>query len=183
MAAALANGARSRNHRDAKRGDISDPRGPRTPRAGRWARILNTKTRVIVAVVAVLVLEIAVISVIARAIVGERSTADVVVKVRTTAKFGRILVTTRGVTLYIYELDTRNHSNCVGFCLHEWPPLVVPSGVKPGGLGVSGLGAINRPGGIRQVTYEGMPLYLYVFDDYPGQITGVGNSWNVVHLK
>jgi predicted lipoprotein with Yx(FWY)xxD motif len=161
------------------------PRDPRAPKPKRCVRVLNTNTRNITAVAMALVLVVAVIVVITHEVVGPGTpkNADVVVKIRTTSRYGNILVTRRGMTIYLYQLDTKNHSNCVGFCLHMWPPLTVPHGLEPIGPDVPSLGVINRPGGIRQVTYEGMPLYLYVLDDYPGQITGVGDSWNVVRVR
>jgi predicted lipoprotein with Yx(FWY)xxD motif len=105
-----------------------------------------------------------------------------VVKIHLTNRYGKILVTPAGYTIYTYNLDTKNHSNCYAFCLHLWPPLVVSNGVQPVGHGVSNLGAITRSGGLRQVTYKGKPLYIFVFDHIPGRISGEGNGWSVVHI-
>jgi predicted lipoprotein with Yx(FWY)xxD motif len=38
----------------------------------------------------------------------------------------------------------------------------------------SKLGTIDRPDGGTEVTYNGMPLYLYVGDKSPGQANGQG---------
>ncbi len=99
-----------------------------------------------------------------------------------TQRYGDILVTRGGFTLYTYDLDTRNDSNCIAFCLQIWPPLVVPSGVVPSGDAVSHLGTFTRTGGQLQVTYRGMPLYIFAFDHVPGRISGVGNGWSVVRI-
>jgi predicted lipoprotein with Yx(FWY)xxD motif len=107
---------------------------------------------------------------------------DVVVKIHDTDRFGKILVTQGGRTLYTYKLDTIDHSNCATFCLQVWPPLVVQNGVVPRGSGVSGLGAITRADGQRQVTYQGMPLYTYVLDHAPGSIEGDSGWWSIVPL-
>ncbi|MFY9782896.1 MAG: hypothetical protein WAK12_05115 [Acidimicrobiales bacterium] len=107
---------------------------------------------------------------------------DVVVKIHLTSRYGKILVTPRGFTIYTYQLDTKNHSNCTAFCLQVWPPLVVPSGLLPIGRDVSGLSAITRSNGERQVTFEGKPLYTYVLDHVPGRISGEGDFWSVVRL-
>lgn len=48
--------------------------------------------------------------------------ASVVVKVHQTVRYGKILVTPEGFTLYTYNADTKNHSNCFAFCLQMWPP-------------------------------------------------------------
>jgi predicted lipoprotein with Yx(FWY)xxD motif len=108
--------------------------------------------------------------------------AQVVVKTHSTTRFGKILVTRGGFTVYTYNLDKRNHSNCYAFCLQVWPPLIVSSGLHPIGHGVSGLGAITRSNGQRQVTYEGKPLYVFALDHVPGRISGEGNGWSVVKL-
>ena len=47
------------------------------------------------------------------------------------------------------------------------------------------LGLATRPGGSRQVTYHGWPLYLWPNDTQPGQATGqginnLGGLWYVV---
>lgn len=105
---------------------------------------------------------------------------EVAVKVRSTTRYGDILVTRGGFTLYTYQLDTRDHSNCIAFCSKLWPPLVVPNGVVPTGNGVSGLGTITRSGGQQQVTYRGKPLYIFAFDHVPGRISGEGDGWSVV---
>ncbi len=108
---------------------------------------------------------------------------EVVLRTHTTAKYGTILVNDQGFTLYTYQLDTTNHSNCVSFCLHMWPALVVKSGHTPVGVGVTGLGVAVRAGGARQVTYHGQPLYTYVIDDAPGQIEGEAEPWAIVQIS
>jgi predicted lipoprotein with Yx(FWY)xxD motif len=107
---------------------------------------------------------------------------EVVLKTHKTAKYGTILVNDQGFTLYTYQLDTTNHSNCVSFCLHMWPALAVKSGHSPVGVGVTGLGVAVRAGGVRQVTYHGQPLYTYVIDDAPGLVEGNAGPWAVVHI-
>ena len=44
------------------------------------------------------------------------------------------------------------------------------------------LGAITRPGGVVQATYNGYPLYTYARDMAPGQATGNGaaGAWHVI---
>ena len=90
----------------------------------------------------------------------------------TNAKLGKILVDSRGFTLYRLNKDSVNKSNCDTACAQIWPPLFLTgSGSPVGGTGVTGLGTINVPGG-KQVTYQGMPLYTYTGDGSPGQVNG-----------
>ena len=91
------------------------------------------------------------------------------------ARYGTILVTASGRTLYMFTADTSSTSNCSGACVPVWPPLTT-TGTPRAGSGVSSslLGTITRPGGARQVTYGGDPLYTFVRDSAAGQVTGEG---------
>jgi predicted lipoprotein with Yx(FWY)xxD motif len=77
---------------------------------------------------------------------------------------GKILVDASGFTLYMFTKDTRNKDTCVGVsgCTSAWPPLRT-SGKPIAGPGVKAslLSTIKLPGGARQVTYAGRPLYRY----------------------
>jgi predicted lipoprotein with Yx(FWY)xxD motif len=116
---------------------------------------------------------------------GNKVTArtEVVVKIHSTKRYGNILVTAQGFTLYRYKFDTKDHSECETFCLHVWPPFTVADGVIPEGVGLTGLGTLLRSNGEYQVTYEGMPLYHYVYDHYPGRILGNAGWWSVVKVS
>ncbi len=104
-----------------------------------------------------------------------------VVKTSKSAKYGTILVSVKGLTLYTYAHDSKNHSACTGGCLSAWPALTVPSGETPVGSGVSGIGEFTRPNGSRQVTFKGKPLYFFTSDTKAGQVTGNGvNGFSVV---
>jgi predicted lipoprotein with Yx(FWY)xxD motif len=88
---------------------------------------------------------------------------------------GHILVAgSTGRTLYLYDKDGKNKSNCTGSCAAVWPPLMA-SGKPSAGAGVSGskLGEIKRGGG-HQVTYAGHPLYTFQSDSAAGQTSGEG---------
>jgi predicted lipoprotein with Yx(FWY)xxD motif len=60
-----------------------------------------------------------------------------------------------------------------------WVPVVLAAGQKaPVGDGVSHLGSFTRSAGVRQVTYEGIPLYTFIGDKKAGQVTGnVKDTW------
>ena len=88
---------------------------------------------------------------------------------------GRIIVDSRGHTLYLFEKDRRGASACSGACLVYWPPLLTggaPAATK--GARPSLLGSIRRADGTRQVTYAGHPLYLFSGDARRGQTNGEG---------
>jgi predicted lipoprotein with Yx(FWY)xxD motif len=89
---------------------------------------------------------------------------------------GTILTDGHGFTLYIYQPDRQGPSVCTGVCAVQWPPLVLPRGIRRpvAGPGVDPalLGTAPRPGGVLQVTYNRWPLYLWQADLQPGQATG-----------
>jgi predicted lipoprotein with Yx(FWY)xxD motif len=87
---------------------------------------------------------------------------------------GRILVDSRGRTLYLFEKDKTRRSACSGSCATFWPPLLT-SGKPRAGAGVRAvlLGTIRRAGGARQVTYAGHPLYTFKLER-AGQTSGEG---------
>jgi predicted lipoprotein with Yx(FWY)xxD motif len=101
------------------------------------------------------------------------SAAASTVNLRNTS-VGRILVDGKGRTLYLFEADKPNMSNCSAACLSLWP--VLPSQGKPhAGPGVMAakLGTTTTSGK-QQVTYNGHPLYHYAGDQKAGDTTGQG---------
>jgi predicted lipoprotein with Yx(FWY)xxD motif len=103
-----------------------------------------------------------------------------------TSRLGRILVDSRGRTLYLFEKDRRGRSACAGACATYWPPLLARAkptagrGAKPALLGVT-----RRANGAKQVTYAGHPVYRFVLDTRPGQTKGqdlqdFGAGWYVL---
>jgi predicted lipoprotein with Yx(FWY)xxD motif len=93
---------------------------------------------------------------------------------------GEIVTDGRGFTLYIYQPDDQGPSVCTGVCAIQWPPLVLPRGVRRpvAGPGVNQalLGTARRADGVLQVTYNRWPLYLWQGDLAPGQATGQGEG-------
>ena len=88
---------------------------------------------------------------------------------------GRILVDSRGHTLYLFEKDQHGSSACAGLCTTYWPPVLTkgkPVAIK--GAKRSLLGSIRRADGTRQVTYAGHPVYFFSGDTKRGQTNGEG---------
>jgi len=88
---------------------------------------------------------------------------------------GRILVGSKGITLYDFPPDKGKVSVCYGACAALWPPLISDGKPVAGpGARASLLGTTKRKDGKLQVTYGGHPLYYFVTDRKPGQTTGQG---------
>jgi predicted lipoprotein with Yx(FWY)xxD motif len=99
-------------------------------------------------------------------------------------KLGKIIVDSKGLTAYYFTKDKANSgkSVCSGDCLVAWPSIPATSDT-PTGEGITAkLGSITRDDGSKQVTVNGMPIYLFQKDKAPGDITGqgVGKVWYVV---
>ena len=90
---------------------------------------------------------------------------------------GRVLVDSRGLTLYDFHGHKGTESSCYGGCAKVWPPLLsegephASNGAIPGKLGTT-----ERKDGTTQVTYAGHPLYTYAEDKGPGDANGNGTS-------
>jgi predicted lipoprotein with Yx(FWY)xxD motif len=90
-------------------------------------------------------------------------------------QLGRVLVDGRGRTLYLFERDKADKSNCSSGCLAVWPALTAST--RPharAGITNSKIGTIRRADGRRQVTYAKHPLYYYAGDTKPGDTNGQG---------
>jgi predicted lipoprotein with Yx(FWY)xxD motif len=102
------------------------------------------------------------------------------------SRLGRIVVDSKGRTLYVFEKDKNRRSACYGLCATYWPPLlthgkpVARTGVRQLLLGVT-----RRANGSGQVTYAGHPLYRFVEDRQAGETKGeglhdFGAGWDVL---
>jgi predicted lipoprotein with Yx(FWY)xxD motif len=107
-------------------------------------------------------------------------------KLRNT-RFGRILVDGKGRALYLFTREGSTRSRCYGQCAVAWPPFYARGKLRAGnGLDADKLGSSRRRDGRRIVTYNGHPLYYYVTDTKPGQVTchdvvEFGGTWLVVN--
>lgn len=93
------------------------------------------------------------------------------------ATSSKILVTSKGLTLYAFALDKPNVSNCTGTCAKFWPPLTVPAGMQaPTTMpGISGkFGTTMRKDGTKQITFDQSPLYTFVKDKDSSDMYGQG---------
>ena len=103
------------------------------------------------------------------------------------SRLGQILVDGSGRTLYLFVADKGTASVCnSAACVQYWPPLLT-TGAPVAGAGVNAalLGTTTRQDGKTQVTYAGHPLYYFITDKKPGDVTGqgingFGGPWYVV---
>jgi len=103
------------------------------------------------------------------------------------SNIGPLLVDEAGRSLYLFEADTTSSSTCYDACAQAWPPLLAGTATPKVEAGVTAteLGTTKRKDGSTEVTYNGHPLYYYVADTKPGDITGqalnqFGADWYVV---
>ena len=139
------------------------------------------RSKLVVAVIAALAIgatTVAVTSSAGAAGGGARITAH-------TSRYGTVIFTGSGRAIYLFVRD-HGTSACYGACAKAWPP-VLTEGAPTAGPGVRAklLGTIKRKDGSRQVTYAGHPLYRFVNDKKPGDITcqnvsQFGAKWLVV---
>lgn len=89
-----------------------------------------------------------------------------------TGKLGEevYLMNAEKMTLYTFDKDETGVSNCYDQCAVNWPPLAGdPMMSLPYGYSV-----ISRTDGTSQIAYKGQPLYLWINDHKPGDMTGDG---------
>jgi predicted lipoprotein with Yx(FWY)xxD motif len=89
---------------------------------------------------------------------------------------GDYLTDGKGMSLYMFDLDQPFKSNCTGDCLRTWPAytiedtgIFIREGIKEDLIGM-----ISREDGLKQLTYNQMPLYFYSLDRRAGDIRGHG---------
>ncbi len=103
---------------------------------------------------------------------------DPIIGVAPRAKLGDV-ITADGMTVYLYTKDIPRQTVCYDICAMNWPPLLIThtptlSHTFPG----NSFGSVTRKDGTRQLTYENLPLYLYI-EDPPG--TDQANGQDVDH--
>ncbi|NWG86791.1 MAG: hypothetical protein HXY26_04655 [Hydrogenophilaceae bacterium] len=91
---------------------------------------------------------------------------------------GGALTNPAGMTLYVFDKDPADASKsaCNGDCAVKWPPLMAGAGDKA----VGDYSIVTRDDGSKQWAYKGKPLYLWIKDQKPGDMTGdgVNNVWH-----
>lgn len=98
------------------------------------------------------------------------------IKSMDTAK-GEVLTDAKGMTLYTFDKDAKDTSNCYDDCAKKWPPLMAAADAMADGKYTQ----VARKDGSKQWAHDGKPLYLWQNDKKPGDVTGdgVGGVWHV----
>lgn len=93
------------------------------------------------------------------------------------------ILTSGGMTLYIFTPDDGGASTCYDDCAATWPPLIAEGDVTVGeDLDSAMFATVARDDGSEQVTVDGWPLYFFANDGAPGDVNGqgLGGNWWVV---
>jgi predicted lipoprotein with Yx(FWY)xxD motif len=86
------------------------------------------------------------------------------------------------MTLYTFDKDSADTTNCYDQCESTWPVLSVTATdhISVGdGLDVSAFSTIERRDGSLQVTFNHAPLYFFAGDTQPGDTNGVYTNWRL----
>lgn len=98
------------------------------------------------------------------------------------ASRGGVLVDSNNyMTLYTFDKDTMNKSECGSACLVAWPALMAPSNAQASGQ----FSAFQREDGKYQWAVNGKPLYFYANDTKVGDTDGDNKLgvWHVIRTK
>jgi predicted lipoprotein with Yx(FWY)xxD motif len=103
------------------------------------------------------------------------------------SSMGPILVDQDGMTLYTFDKDTKGAamSACTDQCITNWPAFVAgEDAMAEGDWTIVDYKAADGTMG-KMWAYDGWPLYLWVKDTKPGDMTGdgVGGVWHVVKAE
>ncbi len=102
--------------------------------------------------------------------------SEVSVQKRST-NLGEVYTDKEGMTLYTFNKDTANTSNCNGACATNWPPLIAADeAIAKGRFSI-----ITRQDSSKQWALDQRPLYRWINDKTAGDTTGeeVNSLWYV----
>ena len=96
----------------------------------------------------------------------------------TASNNAQVLADAKMMTLYTFAKDAPGVSNCYDNCAKNWPPLAAAADAKAMGEWT----VVTRKDGTKQWAYKGMPLYTWVKDAKPGDVSGEGmgnGAWKI----
>ncbi len=93
---------------------------------------------------------------------------------------GRLVVNAEGYSVYAWDGDAPNKSNCIGDCARIWIPMTAPLAAQPQGEWT----LIDRAPGVRQWAFREKPIYTYSDDTSRASLSG-GDvpGWNNVYTQ
>src|SRR4051794_31019729 len=129
---------------------------------------MNRRSRILISVLALVALAAVAIIGTSSSSAAKKKKAPATLSVAKTG-LGKILVDSKGRTLYELEADGKNKSTCSGDCATNWPPYAAPKKITVGsGVTKSKLKVIKRSDGKKQLSYNGHPLYRFIADTKKG---------------
>ena len=120
------------------------------------------------------------------------SSGGVVVNLADVPGLGKVLVDSKGDTLYVLSSEKGNKVTCTdaNTCTKYWPDSELPKGTTSAtagpGVNAALLGVAKGPTGDSYASYATYPLYTYAADGGPGQshgegIPGFGGVWHAIN--
>lgn len=98
----------------------------------------------------------------------------------TTVATGRLLSASSGFSVYTWDGDQPNKSNCKDDCLKEWRPVLAGQSAQVNG----DWGIVERSPGVKQWTFRKRPLYTHVSDSRFRSFEGGDvNGWHNVYTQ
>jgi predicted lipoprotein with Yx(FWY)xxD motif len=96
---------------------------------------------------------------------------------------GYVLARADHQVVYTYSKDAKGGKpTCTGACAEAWPPVTGMPQAGPANVFPGQFGLVTGAGGVKQITYDGYPLYL-LKGAKPFSTAGDGGSWHVVPLS
>ena len=94
---------------------------------------------------------------------------------------GYVLADQKNMTLYSFDKDKPDASNCDLACTETWLPILAPTVAR----GFGDWTVLTRKDGTRQWAFKGKPVYRYATDVHPGETSGdkVSKGWHAVVLE
>ena len=93
---------------------------------------------------------------------------------------GRMLVNFAGFSVYAWDGDGADKSNCDAGCLKKWSPVLAAETSQPQGEWT----IIQRSPGVRQWSFRKKPLYTFIADGRPKNMLGTDEpGWHNVYTQ
>jgi len=94
---------------------------------------------------------------------------------------GRQVKLANGYTVYTFDGDGPNKSNCTAACTKMWQPVLAP---EVGSLARKDWSVVQREVGVHQWAYRKKPLYTYIGDESSGAEDGIDvPGWHTVFTQ
>jgi predicted lipoprotein with Yx(FWY)xxD motif len=108
-------------------------------------------------------------------------TSTATLKSNSITNYPHVLANSKSHEFYVLSDEKGAKLHCTGGCLSTWIPLTVSTSTTKvtKGSGVDGtIGFVKRSSTKKQVTFNGYPVYTYVYDSGANQSNGEGQQSN-----